>query len=96
VRFLLALFVSVSVAVTAGAARADDYATVALPAADDVSLSFLCDWGYNWDERCYRDRLDRLELGGDPGAAATGGGVRGVAGYEGVSKRARRARRTMP
>jgi hypothetical protein len=64
VRLVLALLVSATVALTAGAARADDYATVALPAVDDVSLPFLCDWGYDWEERCYRDRLDRLELGG--------------------------------
>jgi hypothetical protein len=50
--------------VLACAARATDYATVALPAADDVSLPFWCSWGYDWEERCYRDRLDRLELGG--------------------------------
>jgi hypothetical protein len=50
--------------VLTGAARATDYDTVALPAADDVSLPFLCSWGYDWEERCYRDRLDRLELGG--------------------------------
>jgi hypothetical protein len=63
-RLLSALLVAAAVALTAGAARADDYATVALPAADDVSLPFLCSWGYDWEERCYRDRLDRLELGG--------------------------------
>ncbi len=52
------------IAVLAGAssARADE--TVVLPPVDDVSLPFLCSWGYDWEERCYRDRLDRLELGG--------------------------------
>lgn len=63
-KLLPALLVAAALALTAGAARADDYATIALPAADDVSLPFLCDWGYDWEERCYRDRLDRLELGG--------------------------------
>ena len=24
-----------------------------------------CDWGYDWDERCYRDFSDRLSIGGD-------------------------------
>jgi hypothetical protein len=48
----------------AGAAQAGDYRTVALPAAEDVSLPFWCDWGYDWEERCYRDDFDRLELGG--------------------------------
>lgn len=38
--------------------------TVVVPPADDVSLPFLCSWGYDWQERCYRDDLDRLELGG--------------------------------
>jgi hypothetical protein len=56
----------VTAAVVAGAAvgRANAYETVALPPADDVSLPFLCSWGYDWEERCYRDRLERLELGG--------------------------------
>ena len=31
----------------------------------DVSLPFWCDWGYDWDERCYRDFSDRLSVGGD-------------------------------
>jgi hypothetical protein len=34
------------------------------PAAD-VSLPFWCDWGYDWDERCYRDLSDRLSVGGE-------------------------------
>jgi hypothetical protein len=60
------VLVLLAAAVVAGvvAARADAYETVALPPADDVSLPFLCSWGYDWEERCYRDRLDRLELGG--------------------------------
>jgi hypothetical protein len=33
--------------------------------AQDVSLPFWCDWGYDWDERCYRDDGDRLPIGGD-------------------------------
>jgi hypothetical protein len=31
----------------------------------DVSLPFWCDWGYDWDERCYRDFSDRLSVGGE-------------------------------
>jgi hypothetical protein len=46
------------------AALAGGYRTVVLPAAEDVSMPFMCDWGYDWDERCYRDDFDRLELGG--------------------------------
>jgi hypothetical protein len=37
--------------VLTGAARATDYEPVALPAAGDVSLPFLCSWGYDWEER---------------------------------------------
>lgn len=60
------LLVLLAFALVAGAAtaRASAYETVVLPAVDDVSLPFLCSWGYDWEERCYRDRLDRLELGG--------------------------------
>jgi hypothetical protein len=47
-------------------ARAQDGATVysSRPSAD-VSFPFWCDWGYDWDERCYRDFSDRLSVGGD-------------------------------
>jgi hypothetical protein len=45
-------------------ARASDLHEVSLPAAQDVSMPFMCDWGYDWDERCYRDDFDRLEVGG--------------------------------
>jgi hypothetical protein len=63
VRLLAALLVAAALAGTV-AARAHADETVALPVADDVSLPFLCSWGYDWQERCYRDRLARLELGG--------------------------------
>jgi TGF-beta propeptide len=39
--------------------------TVRLAPVQDVSLSFWCDWGYDWEERCYRDDGDRLPIGGD-------------------------------
>src|SRR5438876_3716108 len=59
------LFVVVALAfAAAGAARASDVQVVSLPAAQDVSVPFWCDWGYDWDERCYRDDFDRLEVGG--------------------------------
>jgi hypothetical protein len=32
--------------------------------AEDVGLPFRCDWGYDWDERCYRDDTTRLPVGG--------------------------------
>jgi hypothetical protein len=59
-RFLLVLLAAAALAAPAGATLE----TVALAPADDVSLPFLCNWGYDWEERCYRDDLDRLELGG--------------------------------
>jgi hypothetical protein len=31
----------------------------------NASLPFWCDWGYDWDERCYREDSDRLPIGGD-------------------------------
>jgi hypothetical protein len=40
-------------------------ATVTLRPVEDVSFPFWCDWGYDWDERCYRDDSDRLPIGGD-------------------------------
>jgi hypothetical protein len=47
-----------------GAARASNLQVVSLSAAQDVSMPFMCNWGYDWDERCYRDDFDRLEVGG--------------------------------
>jgi hypothetical protein len=52
--------------VLAGAAQASDLRVVTLPPADDVSLPFWCDWGYDWDERCYRLYGARLGVGGEP------------------------------
>lgn len=48
----------------AGAARAAEIRSVALTPADDVSLPFWCDWGYDWAERCYRLEGARLGVGG--------------------------------
>jgi hypothetical protein len=59
-RLILVLLAAAAFAAPAGAALE----TVVLAPADDVSLPFLCSWGYDWQERCYRDDLDRLELGG--------------------------------
>lgn len=39
-------------------------ATVTLRPTADVGLPFWCDWGYDWDERCYRDDGARLPVGG--------------------------------
>jgi hypothetical protein len=52
--------------VAAGPARGENDQTLHRAAASaDVSLPFWCDWGYDWDERCYRDFSDRLSVGGD-------------------------------
>ena len=50
--------------VFAAAARGTVVRSVEVPAAEDVSMPFLCDWGYDWDERCYRDDSDRIGVGG--------------------------------
>jgi hypothetical protein len=64
---LFALVVAVVALVGAGSARASDLRVTTLSPAEDVSLPFFCDWGYDWDERCYRDDSERLSLGGEPG-----------------------------
>jgi hypothetical protein len=46
-------------------ASADGTQLVRLGAVQDVSLPFWCEWGYDWDERCYRDDGARLPIGGD-------------------------------
>jgi hypothetical protein len=49
-----------------GAARAAEVQVTTLSPVEDVSLPFFCGWGYDWDERCYRDDSARLSLGGEP------------------------------
>jgi hypothetical protein len=61
VRFVVALFVALALA---GSARASDVRVIAVEPVEDVSLPFWCDWGYDWEERCYWDDFDRLEVGG--------------------------------
>jgi TGF-beta propeptide len=39
-------------------------AVVVRSPVDDVGFPFWCDWGYDWDERCYRDGGARLPVGG--------------------------------
>jgi hypothetical protein len=46
-------------------ATAQSTSVVRLGAEQDVSLPFWCEWGYDSDERCYRDGGDRLPIGGD-------------------------------
>jgi hypothetical protein len=47
-----------------GLARAADVRLVTLAPVEDVALPFWCDWGYDWNDRCYRDDSDRLGVGG--------------------------------
>jgi TGF-beta propeptide len=63
VRLLAVLLLAGVVCV--GAARGAELRTTTLSPTEDVSLPFFCDWGYDWDERCYRDDSERLSLGGE-------------------------------
>jgi TGF-beta propeptide len=38
--------------------------TVSIAANADVGFPFWCDWGYDWESRCYRDDGPRLPIGG--------------------------------
>src|SRR6266508_4267912 len=62
-RFLAVLIAALA---CVGAARAAEVRVATLSPVEDVSLPFFCDWGYDWDERCYRDDSARLGLGGEP------------------------------
>jgi hypothetical protein len=62
-RTLALTLLAVAVALSARTPTAGG-ATVALPASADVGMPFWCDWGYDWDERCYRDDGPRLPVGG--------------------------------
>ncbi len=60
----LALIALCALVLAAGAqASAVEMAVIA--PAEDVSLPFWCDWGYDWDERCYREDGVRLGVGGE-------------------------------
>lgn len=73
-RFVVVVVVLVVTALAAAwQARAAERVT--LPAAASVSFPFGCDWGYDWDLRCFRLRGDRILLGG-AGDKIWRGGVR--------------------
>jgi len=57
----LLFLISALVALSAGPAHT---ATVTLSPTADTGLPFWCDWGYDWDERCYWDDGIRLPVGG--------------------------------
>ena len=59
-KLLLLLMVAVALAAPAMAPAA----TVTVSPSVDIGLPFWCDWGYDWDERCYRDDGARLPVGG--------------------------------
>ena len=56
---------AIALVVCGASASADGSQVARLSAVQDVSLPFWCDWGYDWDERCYRDDGDRLPMGGE-------------------------------
>lgn len=51
-------------AALAGLARPADAAVTTRTPSDDVGISYWCEWGYDWDDSCYRDRGRRLPVGG--------------------------------
>ena len=56
----------VALVVSAGPAGARTDAIVyRTTPTEDVGAPFWCDWGYDWDERCYRDFSDRIAIGGE-------------------------------
>jgi hypothetical protein len=55
----------VALTASASSAPAVDTHVGRFAPVQDVSLPFWCDWGYDWDERCYRDDGDRLPVGGE-------------------------------
>jgi hypothetical protein len=61
----LLLVVVVVVALTlAGSVHAADVPVATTTPVEDLSLPFWCDWGYDWNERCFRDDSERLGVGG--------------------------------
>jgi TGF-beta propeptide len=59
----LLLVVLVTLAFGGGARAADVRVDMTAP-LEDMSLPFWCDWGYDWNERCYVDDSVRLGVGG--------------------------------
>lgn len=58
------LLVLLGIVVGLAAPAAAPGAVVSLTPTADLGLPFWCDWGYDWDERCYRDEGERLPIGG--------------------------------
>jgi hypothetical protein len=64
IRLLLPLSVACLALAWPGSSAAATQVAFLRP-VEDVSLPFWCDWGYDWDERCYHDDTARLAIGGD-------------------------------
>jgi hypothetical protein len=61
----LVLIVALSLAAgLVGSCHAGAATTITVPASADVGFPFWCDWGYDWESRCYRDDGPRLPIGG--------------------------------
>jgi hypothetical protein len=60
----LALLVALAVAGALGVSPATSATTLSIPASADVGFPFWCDWGYDWESRCFRDDGPRLPIGG--------------------------------
>jgi hypothetical protein len=61
-RILLVIAAALALAAPASSA---DLRTLTVVPTEDVSIPYWCEWGYDWDERCYRLNEDRLAVGGD-------------------------------
>jgi hypothetical protein len=61
---LFALILLVMAATLSAQPAAGATMTAAIRPSADVGMPFWCDWGYDWDERCYRDDGARVPVGG--------------------------------
>jgi hypothetical protein len=61
----IALALAALVVFAAPARAESDVSVHRTEPAADAAIPFWCDWGYDWDERCYRDFGDRLPVGGE-------------------------------
>jgi hypothetical protein len=59
-----AILLTVLAAVGLSAPAAAPATTIAIGPTADVGLPFWCDWGYDWESRCFRDDGVRLPIGG--------------------------------
>jgi hypothetical protein len=73
-RILFLVILSLLALAGSAAARADGApVTITLRPVEDVSFPFWCDWGYDWEERCWWEDGDRLPIGGDSDKVWRGG-----------------------